>query len=195
MSNPRVFVLSGPSGAGKSTLIQGLREDASVHLSVSATTRAPRPGEVDGVDYHFTSRDRFEHLRDEGGFLEWAEVHGHLYGTPLSEFEKPGAEVVILDIDVQGYRLVRSSAVEVTGIFIAPPSLEALERRLVERGTESQQDLWVRLDNAATEMAAQDEYDHVVVNDEKDEAVARLRSLLGLTGGGGTDVNGARPST
>lgn len=178
MSNPRAVVISGPSGVGKSTLIDALLARPGVRLAVSATTRDARDGEVNGVDYHFLTRDVFEAMRDDGDLLEWAEVHDRLYGTPRSELQREDADVLILDIDVQGLRSVRAVGVEVLSVFIAPPSLAELERRLRDRGTETEESLAVRLDNAAEEMAAQNEYDHVVVNDDVAQASKELSELV-----------------
>lgn len=183
MSDPRLVVISGPSGCGKSTLVRRLVEDARVRLSVSATTRAPRSGEVAGRDYHFLERAEFEALRDRGGFLEWAEVHGELYGTPRSEVAADPArpaEVVLLDIDVQGFRIVRASGHPALSIFIVAPSMAELRARLEGRGTETRERIETRLVNAAREMEARDEYDHVVVNGDVNDALQTLRRHLGL---------------
>lgn len=178
MSDARAVVISGPSGVGKSTLIDALLRKPGVRLAVSATTREPRDGEVDGVDYHFVPREEFEAMRDNGELLEWADVHGRLYGTPKSEFARVDADVVILDIDVQGWRSVKALGIEALGVFIAPPSLEELERRLRERGSETEQSLEIRLKGAARELASQDEYDHVVVNDDVEQASKELCGLV-----------------
>jgi guanylate kinase len=182
-----LLVLSGPSGAGKSTVCGDLlRRRPSLHFSVSATTRAPRPGERDGVQYHFLSRGEFARRLAADAFLESAEVHGHLYGTLRAEVEPyllRGTDV-LLDIDVQGARQVRERlaarplAGRVVFAFLAPPSDAELERRLRGRGTEPEEVIRRRLENARRELAAAGEYDHVVVNDTVADAVARLAVLL-----------------
>ena len=180
--DPRVLVISGPSGSGKTTLIRGLLEDPGVRLAVSATTRGPRPGERDGVDYRFLDPDEFRRLREANGLLEWAEVYGTSYGTPLSEIAArgPGDRLVILDIDVQGRRNVAAAGIPCTSVFIAPPSLAILEARLRGRGTENEASLARRLEGAAREMKAMDEYDHVLVNENLETSICTLRRLLGL---------------
>lgn len=150
-------------------------------FSVSHTTRQPRPGEKDGRDYYFVSREEFHTIRtaEPSGFLEWAEVHGNFYGTSRVEVAKhlnAGADV-ILDIDVQGALQVQRSSDPVL-IFIAPPTIEELESRLRQRGTENEQDLRVRLDNAREELTLTDSYDYLVVNDQLHEAVESLRSII-----------------
>jgi len=195
LSSPRVIVFGGPSGAGKTTLVRRLLELPGVRLAVSATTRPPRPGERDGVDYHFVDERRFEEMREGGELLEWALVHGHHYGTPRSELlaRSPEERAVVLDIDLQGLRNIKKLGIDHVSVFIAPPSLEALEKRLRERGTETGASLATRLEAAARELAARDEYDHVVVNDQVEEAFATLRRILGLEGG--ADVEGGNPTS
>jgi guanylate kinase len=182
LNDVRVVVISGPSGAGKSTLIDALVREEGWHLAVSATTRAPRPGEVEGKNYHFVSQEEFQSLVVRGEFLEWAEVHGQRYGTPKNELIRSHAPVVILDVDTQGYRSVKSLDERVVGIFLMPPSMEALEHRLRLRGSENEQALRVRLENGRREMEARDEYDHVVINDDVARAKAQLRDLVHRTG-------------
>jgi guanylate kinase len=179
LSSPRLVVISGPSGCGKTTLIAELLRDGGVRRGVTATTRRPRPGEQDGVSYHFYTRPRFLALRDAGELLEWAEVHGQLYGTPRSEIAGRPEDVVILDLDVQGFRTLRGSGLAMIGIFIAPPSLGALRNRLLGRGTEGPEQIAVRLNNALHELEAQGDYDHVIVNHDVEESLKVLRRLLG----------------
>lgn len=176
-----LFVVSGPSGSGKSTLIQRLREsDDQVVFATTATTRSPRPGEVDAEDYYFLSREEFERRIGGGDFVEWAEVHGNLYGTLRSELEKRlrSGQDVFLQIDVQGMRSIRQSAFRAVTVFVKPPSMEELEQRLRVRATEAQAVMDDRLRTARKEMAACDEYDHVVVNEDLDRAVAALREIV-----------------
>jgi guanylate kinase len=162
--------------------------DQGARLAVSATTRDARDGETNGVDYHFVDRDRFIAMRDAGELLEWAEVHGRLYGTPGSEVaaDSGDEDVVLLDIDVHGYRSIRALGIDVLGVFIAPPSMDELIRRLQERKSESEAARTVRLENAATEMAARHEYDHIVVNDDVDQAKKQLRELVLIRNGSAT---------
>lgn len=177
----RLFVISGPSGAGKGTLVARLRaERPDLALTVSATTRGPRPGEVADVSYHYLGEDDFAARVAAGEFLEWAEVHGHSYGTLWSEVLPPLDEgrSVILEIDVQGAFNVRRSYPEAVLIFVAPPSLEVLEGRLRGRGTEDERQIRTRLANAAGEMAQAERYDAVVVNDDLDEATEELGALV-----------------
>ncbi|GBE12806.1 guanylate kinase [bacterium BMS3Bbin14] len=182
MSRGILLVLSAPSGGGKTTILKKVMAGLpGLVFSVSHTTRKPRPGEQDGRDYYFVSRQEFESIRDRhpSGFLEWAEVHGNLYGTSRAAVEQRlgGGRDVILDIDVQGAAQIRQSADPVT-VFIAPPSLAELEARLRGRGTENEQTLALRLENAKQELAAMDLYDYLVVNDRLDEAVESLRSII-----------------
>ena len=164
------MIISGPSGVGKDTIIEALRarpRDPDYHYVVTCTTRAPRPGEVDGVSYHFLDRERFLALRDAGGLLEANEVHGNWYGTPRQEVRDALAEGhdVILKIDVQGAQQVKERVDEALLIFIVPPSMETLFGRLRARATESADELELRQRNAAIELARQEDYDHVVVNE------------------------------
>lgn len=192
----RVFVITGPSGVGKGTLIRGLMERlGELELSVSATTRAPRPGERDGVDYHFLTREEFERRVAAGEFVEHADYAGRSYGTLRSELEervRAGAPVV-LEIEVQGARQVRRSVPDAVQVFIAPPSLDALRTRLVGRGTDDPEEVERRLRVAAEELAAQAEFAHVVVNDRLEDALAQLTEVVraalneGVRSGGGPD--------
>ncbi len=179
----RVVVLSGPSAVGKSTVVRCLRERIpNLHFSVSATTRAPRPGEVDGVDYHFVSPARFQQLIDQGALLEWAEIHGGLHrsGT-LAEPVRAAAAAglpVLIEVDLAGARAVKKAMPEAIAVFLAPPSWEDLEARLVGRGTETPEVIRRRLDTARIELAAQADFDEVVVNSRLESACAELVSLL-----------------
>lgn len=180
----RVFVITGPSGVGKGTLIRGLMERLGgrdqLQLSVSATTRAPRPGEEDGVDYHFLSREEFDRRVAEGAFVEHADYAGRSYGTLRSELEDRVREgvPVVLEIEVQGARQVRAAMPEAVQVFIAPPSLAALRTRLIGRGTDDTEEVERRLRVAEEELTAQPEFAHVVVNDRLDEALERLTSVV-----------------
>ncbi|EHF01879.1 MULTISPECIES: guanylate kinase [Olsenella] len=178
---PRLFVISGPSGAGKGTLLsQVLRQRPDLGLTVSATTRNPRPGEVDGVSYHFLGEDEFSRLVAEGAFLEWANVHGHRYGTLRSEVDDRLARgsSVVLEIDPQGAFNVRRIYPDAVLVFIEPPSMELLEQRLRARGTEDEASIGLRLSNARLEMTRAHEYDARVVNDELEAAAARLADTI-----------------
>ncbi len=177
----RVFVITGPSGVGKGTLIRGLMERvAQLELSVSATTRAPRPGERDGVDYHFLTRTEFNTKVNEGAFVEHADYAGRSYGTLRSELERRvrAGTPVVLEIEVQGARQVRAAMPEAVQVFIAPPSLPALRTRLVGRGTDDHNEVERRLMVAEHELKAQPEFAHVVVNDRLDEALERLVAIV-----------------
>ena len=177
----RVFVITGPSGVGKGTLIRGLMERLpKLELSVSATTRAPRPGEADGVDYHFLTREQFDERVAAGDFVEHADYAGRSYGTLRSELqERIRAGVpVVLEIEVQGARQVRSAMGEAVQVFIAPPSLEALRARLIGRGTDDLAEVERRLRVAEQELEAQPEFAYVVVNDRLDEALDRLAAVV-----------------
>jgi guanylate kinase len=177
----RVFVITGPSGVGKGTLIRTLRERVpELELSVSATTRGPRAGERDGVDYHFLTDAEFERRVQAGDFVEHAAYSGRRYGTLRSELEARTAAgaPVVLEIEVQGARQVRTTLPEAVQVFIAPPSEEALRTRLVGRGTDSPDDVARRLATAEDELAAQDEFDFKVVNDRLDEAVDELVEIV-----------------
>ncbi len=176
-----LFVITGPSGVGKGTLIRGLRERLpELELSVSATTRAPRPGEQDGVDYHFMEREQFDRAVAAGEFVEHADYAGRSYGTLRSELdERVRAGVpVVLEIEVQGARQVRAAMPEAVQVFIAPPSPAALRTRLVGRGTDDAQEVDRRLQVAERELAAQPEFAHVVVNDRLDEALEQLERIV-----------------
>jgi guanylate kinase len=176
-----VFVITGPSGVGKGTLIRGLMERVpELELSVSATTRPPRPAEVDGVDYHFLSDREFDRRAAAGDFVEHASYSGHRYGTLRSELERRTAAGVplVLEIEVQGARQMRAAMPEAVRVFIAPPSLDALRARLVGRATDAASDVEARLATAREELAARDEFGHVVVNDRLEDAVEDLTAIV-----------------
>ena len=176
----RLVVLSGPSGVGKSTVIQRLRrERPEVWLSVSATTRAPRPGETDGVEYFFVSPEGFDALVASGGMLEWAEFAGHRYGTPRGPVEERLAAglPVLLEIELQGARQVRAAMPAALLVFLAPPTWDDLVSRLVGRGTETPDVIERRLATARVELAAQSEFDVVLVNDDLEDVCLRLVAL------------------
>lgn len=180
----RVVVVAGPTAVGKGTVTRRLLEKhPEVYLSVSATTRDPRPGEVDGIHYFFWSPEQFDDAVKDGDMLEWALVHGrNRYGTPRSAVEAARAEgrAVILEIDLEGARQVRSSMPDARFVFLAPPSWDVLVERLVGRGTESPEEQERRLETARVEMAAEKEFDVTIVNDDLDEAVDALAGEAGL---------------
>lgn len=177
-----LIILSGPSGVGKSTLVERLLSDGGwpLRLSVSATTRPPRPTEVDGVNYHFWPRDRFLAKVKEGDFLEWAEVFTNCYGTLRDEVDpfRDRGIGVLLDIDVQGAQQVREKCPDATSIFIRTSSLAELERRLRERKTETAESLARRLEGARRELEQAPNYGHQVINDNLETAFAELRAIL-----------------
>lgn len=178
-----VVVLSGPSAVGKSTVVRRLRAElADLYVSVSATTRAPRPGETDGVDYQFVTDEQFQQLIDHGALLEWAEIHGGLHrsGTPAAPVRAAEAagKPVLIEVDLAGARAVKAAMPQAITVFLAPPSWEALEARLSGRGTESPEVMARRLNTARAELAAQGDFDKVVVNSQLDSACAELVSLL-----------------
>jgi guanylate kinase len=177
----RVFVITGPSGVGKGTLIRGLlARIPGLELSTSATTRAPRPGERDGADYHFLSAEEFERRVAAGDFVEHARYAGHRYGTLRSELERrtAGGVPVVLEIEVQGARQVREALPDAVQVFIAPPSLESLRARLVGRGTDDPEEVERRLRTAERELEAQGEFRHVVVNDRLEDATEALAQIV-----------------
>ena len=174
-------VLSAPSGAGKTTIAHRLRASrGDVVFSISATTRAPRDGERDGVDYHFVPEDEFRRMMEAGELMEWAQVHGSYYGTPLRNVRDAQArgQFLLLDIDVQGARQIREKVPEAVHVFILPPSGQALVQRLVGRGSEDDARVQRRLRNALEELRTAAEFDHVVVNDDLDAAVAEVAAVL-----------------
>jgi len=182
-SRGRVLVLSGPSAVGKSTVVRRLRDEVpDLHFSVSATTRSPRPGEVDGQDYHFVSPERFQELINSGQLLEWAEIHGGLHrsGTlsaPVHAAAESGHPVLI-EVDLAGARAVKNAMPDVLSVFLAPPDADVLRERLVGRGTETAEVMARRLATAEAELAAQGEFDVVVVNRQLESACSELVSLL-----------------
>ena len=174
-----VFVITGPSGVGKGTLIRALRERVpELELSVSATTRDPRPGERPGVDYHFLTDEEFEDKVQRGEFVEHARYSGRRYGTLRQELANRAGRPVLLEIEVQGARQVREAMPEAVQVFIAPPSEEALRTRLIGRGTDSPEQVQARLDTAREELEAKGEFGHVVINDRLEAAVAELERLI-----------------
>ena len=183
-----VIVITGPSGVGKGTLIRALRERLpGLRLAISATTRDPRPGERDGVDYHFLTPEEFERQLQDGAFVEHAEYSGRRYGTLRSELERglKTSPAVLLEIEVQGARQVRDAIPGAMLVFIAPPDEQALEDRLRRRKTDSEQQIARRLAIARTELAARDEFEHVVVNGDLGQAADELADLVGRELGAG----------
>lgn len=179
---PRLVVLSGPSGVGKTTVVRTMRaRHPEVWMSVSATTRFPRPGEVDGVQYHFLDRSDFERRAAAGEFLEWAEFAGNLYGTPrppvVAHLE--GGVPVLLEIDLQGARQIREAMPDALLVFLAPPSWDELVARLTNRGTEPPEVVEARLAVARRELAAEAEFDVTLVNSDVEDVCRRLIALLG----------------
>ncbi|MFV2087875.1 guanylate kinase [Micromonospora sp. LOL_021] len=178
----RLTVLSGPSGVGKDSVIELIRARSPwIWLSVSVTTRPMRDYEIDGVHYYFVDRPEFERMAATGQLLEWAEFAGNLYGTPRSAVEQRlrAGEPVLLKIDLQGARQVRAAMPEAQLVFLAPPSVEELKRRLVGRGTDDEETIRRRLEHADEELAAEREFDVTVVNDEVQRAATELVGLLG----------------
>jgi guanylate kinase len=183
MNDFLLLILSSPSGAGKTTLTRKLEQTfPELVFSVSHTTRRPRSGEVEGRDYHFTERKVFEGLVDDGAFLEWAEVHGNLYGTSIREIERakalPGCKGMIFDIDYQGARQIRAKVPDVTSVFILPPSMTELERRLRGRASETEEAVRRRFAVAEREIEHYALFDDLVVNDKVDHAFEELKSVI-----------------
>ncbi len=178
-----MFVLASPSGAGKTSMAKRiLADDADISLSVSATTRAPRAGEVDGVDYHFVDDAQFDGLVESGALLEWAHVFGHRYGTPREPVRDALAvgHDILFDIDWQGTQQLKArDSKDVVSIYILPPSLAELEKRLRSRGTDSESVIADRMSRAASEISHWGEYDYVLVNDDFDACLEQIRAILG----------------
>ena len=187
------IVLAGPTGVGKTTVARALAADPDRFVfSVSATTRRPRPGESDGADYEFVSREDFERMVAAGEFAEWARVHDHLYGTPRRNLAARDGRRVLLDIDVQGAAQVRENVPSAVFVFLLPPSLETLLARLSGRGTEPREEVARRLGVARDELARVPEFDHVLVNDDLDATVAAVRAIARGDGGGAGSGRAAR---
>lgn len=181
MRKGNLFIISGPSGAGKGTLVAAItRMVPDLWLSLSVTTRAPRSGERDGVQYRFVSADEFTRLSESGALLEWAEVHGQCYGTPKDAVDEMMAKgyQVILEIDPQGAFKVKDRIPESVLIFIAPPSFDELARRLSGRGSETEAQVERRLETARQELGLVGEYDHVVINDDVSRAASELAAII-----------------
>ena len=181
MRKGNLFIISGPSGAGKGTLVKAIQPMvADAWVSVSVTTRVPRPGEVEEQDYHFISDAEFSSLAENGGLLEWAEVHGNRYGTPRAAVQAKVAEgrQVILEIDPQGAFQVKTLVPESILVFIMPPSWDELQRRLVDRGSETESQVETRLETAKRELELVGEYDHVVLNEDVSRAAAELAAII-----------------
>ncbi|MBZ8177858.1 guanylate kinase [Corynebacterium poyangense] len=182
-SRGQLVVLVGPSAVGKSTVVHQLRQNIEdLYFSVSMTTRAPRPHEEEGIDYFFVSLDQFQHEIDNGGMLEWADIHGGLQrsGTPAAPVNQALQEgrPVLVEVDVVGARAIKSLMPEATTVFLAPPSWEELVQRLTGRGTETAEVIERRLATARNELAARDEFDQIVVNDDVNQAVASISDIL-----------------
>jgi guanylate kinase len=192
MERGRMIVISGPSGSGKTSICRRLLEDPRVQFSVSATTRKPRAGEVDGRDYHFVTPEWFRQQIRAGNFIEHAEVHGNMYGTPRDPVDRALDEgrFYLLEIDVQGALQLKALDEPGVYVFIAPPDMEELRRRLVGRATDTPEVIERRLQKAEDEYRERAKYDHVVVNRDLDQAVAEVRRLAGLDVQPGLDVHG-----
>ena len=181
MREGNIFIVSGPSGGGKTTLVERVLQDLNdLRFSVSCTTRKPRAGEVNGKDYIFVTENEFKKMIDEDKFAEYANVHGHMYGTPLAELEsaaKSGVDL-LLDIDVQGARQIRQRFGRGVYCFVLPSSFELLRARLLERGSENRGEIEKRLSEAGKEIEDIDNYDYIIINDELDRALESLVSVI-----------------
>lgn len=181
MRRGKTFIICGPSGVGKGTVVSRLlAQDPTLYFSVSATTRPPRPGEEDGIHYHFLSQEQFQHWIREDAFLEYAEFVGNYYGTPQKYVDEAMAagRDVILDIEIQGADQVHRKRPDAVRIYVAPPSWEELERRLIGRGTEDMERVRRRLERGKQEFAAAREFDYFVINDTVDRAVEEIHAIL-----------------
>jgi len=176
----KLFVISGPAGVGKGTLIKKLmNDDSSLQLSISHTTRNKRTGEVDGRDYHFLEKSTFENLMEDGFFIETAVVHGNYYGTAKKEIdEKLHHSNVLLEIDVAGAENIKTKFEHSVLIFIKPPSLEELEKRMITRGTESEESIRTRLETARHELGNNDFFDYLIVNDRIDDSLNQIKKII-----------------
>ena len=175
-----LVVISGPAGTGKGTVVKELLKNGGAELSVSATTRQPRAGEENGVHYHFLTREQFEKMMAEDGFLEYADYCGNYYGSPRKQAEqwmREGKDV-ILEIEVQGCQTVKANYPQCISIFVMPPSMEELERRLRDRGTETEEVIQKRLKRAEVEIPLSEQYDYVVVNDTVEACAAKIHDIL-----------------
>jgi guanylate kinase len=178
---PSLIVVSGPSGAGKSTILSRVLEEmGNLRFSVSHTTREAREGETEGVQYNFVERPTFEDMRDRGLFLEWAEVHGELYGTSRAEYDRAATDGVdlLLDLDVQGAAQLRKGFPDAVSVFILPPSYTDLERRLRGRGAENEGNFRRRLQAAGEELSLYRQYDYAIINDDLDRSVENLKAII-----------------
>lgn len=176
-----VFVVSAPSGTGKTTLNRRmLKECPRLEMSVSHTTRSPRPGEIDGVHYHFIDQTQFRSMVEAHAFIEWAEVHGNLYGTSFSELKRieDGGKDPLLEIDIQGWHNAKGLLHNAISIFILPPSMASLWQRLEKRGSDSLEIRWVRLQNAYDEIQKAHEYDILIINNDLEVAYQKLKSII-----------------
>lgn len=180
MYKGRLFVVSGPSGAGKGTICRKLKEETSIELSVSMTTRSPRPDEIEGENYYFTSQETFQQAIRSDGFLEYAKVYDHYYGTPkktVLDMLEEGKDV-LLEIDIQGALQIRDRYPEGVFIFVLPPSMMELRKRITGRGSESENAINLRLGEALKEVSYIDKYDYCIINGELSEAVSRAKAII-----------------